>query len=100
MDLRWEILSGYGPLFMAGLWTTVQLTLVSIVCGMVLGVVLGLISSSPSSASATATILSAHAPLHPSARALATTQDRLAEKRCFERLGIPTAPFAGGELRC
>ncbi|CAN7277863.1 amino acid ABC transporter permease [Rhizobacter sp. LjRoot28] len=46
MDLRWEILAGYGPLFMAGLWTTVQLTLVSIVCGMVLGVVLGLISSS------------------------------------------------------
>lgn len=46
MDLRWEILSGYGPLFMAGLWTTVQLTLVSIVCGMVLGVILGLISSS------------------------------------------------------
>ncbi|MGE5865728.1 MAG: amino acid ABC transporter permease [Rhizobacter sp.] len=46
MDLRWEILAGYGPLFMAGLWTTVQLTLVSIVCGMVLGVILGLISSS------------------------------------------------------
>jgi polar amino acid transport system permease protein len=46
MDLRWEILAGYGPLFVAGLWTTVQLTVVSIVCGMVLGVLLGLVSSS------------------------------------------------------
>ena len=46
MDLRWEILAGYGPLFVAGLVTTVQLTLVSIVCGMVLGVFLGLVSSS------------------------------------------------------
>ena len=46
MDLRWEILAGYGPLFVAGLLTTVQLTVVSIVCGMVLGVLLGLVSSS------------------------------------------------------
>jgi polar amino acid transport system permease protein len=46
MDLRWEILAGYGPLFVAGLWTTIQLTVVSIVLGMVLGVLLGLVSSS------------------------------------------------------
>lgn len=46
MDLRWEILSGYTPLFIEGLWTTVKLTLVAIVAGLALGVVLGLISSS------------------------------------------------------
>jgi len=32
--------------------------------------------------------------MHPSPRALATTQDRLSEKRLFARLGIPAAPFA------
>ncbi|HSI47987.1 MAG TPA: amino acid ABC transporter permease [Ideonella sp.] len=48
MDLRWEILSGYWPLFMSGLATTIELTLVAIVVGLLLGVVLGLISSSRS----------------------------------------------------
>lgn len=46
MDLRWEILAGYGPLFVAGLWTTIELTLVAIGAGLVLGVVFGLVSSS------------------------------------------------------
>jgi polar amino acid transport system permease protein len=46
MDLRWEILAGYGPLFVAGLWMTVSLTVVSIGSGLVLGVLLGLVSSS------------------------------------------------------
>ena len=46
MDLRWEILAGYGPLFVAGLWMTIALTVVSIGSGLVLGVLLGLISSS------------------------------------------------------
>jgi polar amino acid transport system permease protein len=46
MDLRWEILAGYGPLFAAGLWMTVQLTIVAIGVGMVLGVFFGLVSSS------------------------------------------------------
>lgn len=46
MDLRWEILAGYGPLFASALWTTVQLTIVSIGAGLVLGVLLGLVSSS------------------------------------------------------
>lgn len=32
-------------------------------------------------------------PLYPPPAALAAAQDRLAEKRCFQRLGIPTAPF-------
>jgi polar amino acid transport system permease protein len=45
MDLRWEILVGYGPLFVQGLWMTIQLTVVSISAGMLLGVVFGLISS-------------------------------------------------------
>lgn len=46
MDLRWEILAGYGPLFAAGVWMTVKLTLVAIFAGLVLGVFFGLISSS------------------------------------------------------
>lgn len=46
MDLRWEILSGYGPLFAAGLWMTIQLTAVAIGAGLVLGVMFGLVSSS------------------------------------------------------
>jgi polar amino acid transport system permease protein len=46
VDLRWEILSGYGPLFAAGLWMTIQLTVVAIGAGLVLGVLFGLVSSS------------------------------------------------------
>ena len=46
LDLRWEILSGYLPLFVAGLWMTLQLTLVSIAGGLLLGVAFGLVSSS------------------------------------------------------
>lgn len=46
MDLRWEILAGYMPLFVSGLWMTLQLTLVAISAGMVLGVFFGLVSSS------------------------------------------------------
>ncbi len=46
MDLRWGILAGYGPLFVSGLWMTIQLTIVSITLGLVLGVFLGLVSSS------------------------------------------------------
>ncbi|WP_418320634.1 amino acid ABC transporter permease [Piscinibacter sakaiensis] len=46
MDLRWEILAGYGPLFASALLTTVKLTIVAIAAGLVLGVLFGLISSS------------------------------------------------------
>ncbi len=46
MDLRWEILAGYGPLFASGLWMTIQLTLVAIGVGLVLGTLSGLISTS------------------------------------------------------
>ena len=46
MDLRWEILAGYGPLFAAGLWMTIKLTIVAIGVGLLLGVGFGLVSSS------------------------------------------------------
>jgi polar amino acid transport system permease protein len=46
MDLRWDILAGYGPLFAQGVLTTIELTLAAIVVGMVLGIAFGLISSS------------------------------------------------------
>lgn len=46
MNLRWEILAGYGPLFLSGLWMTVQLALVAVLGGLVLGALLGLVSSS------------------------------------------------------
>ncbi|GBU17670.1 MULTISPECIES: 5-(carboxyamino)imidazole ribonucleotide synthase [Methylobacterium] len=42
---------------------------------------------------ATADILESRSVLRPSARALATTQDRLTEKRFVNGLGIETAPF-------
>jgi polar amino acid transport system permease protein len=46
MDLRWDILVGYGPLFVSGLWMTLQLTLVAIGAGLVLGALLGLVACS------------------------------------------------------
>ncbi|TCT02967.1 5-(carboxyamino)imidazole ribonucleotide synthase [Aquabacter spiritensis] len=42
---------------------------------------------------ATAEFLSARVPVRPGARALALTQDRLAEKSFVRELGIETAPF-------
>ncbi len=46
MDLRWEILAGYGPLFASALLTTIELTIVAISAGLLLGILLGLVSSS------------------------------------------------------
>ena len=46
MNLRWEILAGYGPLFWSGLLMTIQLTLVAIGAGLALGVMFGLVSTS------------------------------------------------------
>jgi polar amino acid transport system permease protein len=46
VDLRWEILAGYGPLFVSGLWMTVKLTIIAVGCGLLLGIGLGLVSSS------------------------------------------------------
>jgi polar amino acid transport system permease protein len=46
MGLRWEILGGYAPLFISGLWMTLQLTAVAMVAGLALGIVFGLVSSS------------------------------------------------------
>lgn len=42
----------------------------------------------------TAELLSAMRPLWPDAVALATSQDRLAEKRFLDSVGIPVAPYA------
>ncbi len=42
---------------------------------------------------ATAALLAARVPLRPNARALATSQDRLVEKRFVAGLGLATAPF-------
>jgi polar amino acid transport system permease protein len=46
VDLRWDILAGYGPLFVSGLLVTIELTIVAITAGLALGVLFGLISSS------------------------------------------------------
>ncbi|MDF1484542.1 amino acid ABC transporter permease [Ramlibacter sp. H39-3-26] len=46
MDLRWNILSGYMPLFVSGLWMTIKVTAVAIVAGLALGLVFGLVTSS------------------------------------------------------
>ncbi len=46
---------------------------------------------------ATLDILAPLRPIRPDARALATGQDRLAEKRLFAGLGLGTAPFAAVE---
>jgi polar amino acid transport system permease protein len=46
VDLRWEILAGYGPLFARGLAMTLQLTGVALSAGLALGVALGLIAAS------------------------------------------------------
>ncbi len=42
----------------------------------------------------TADFLAGHVPVHPGAKALGITQDRLEEKTFVSRLGIETAPFA------
>jgi polar amino acid transport system permease protein len=49
MDLRWEILVGYGPLFAAGLLMTVQLAVIAVFAGLLIGVFFGLISTSADS---------------------------------------------------
>jgi 5-(carboxyamino)imidazole ribonucleotide synthase len=43
---------------------------------------------------ATASFLAARVPLRPGARALATAQDRLAEKKFLDSIGVPLAPWA------
>lgn len=39
---RTDIITEYWPLFLAGLWTTLQLTLIGVFCGTLLGLLLGL----------------------------------------------------------
>lgn len=45
MDLRWDILVPYAPLFLEGLWMTIKLTLIGVGAGMALGLVVGVVSS-------------------------------------------------------
>ena len=45
MNLRWDILVDYLPLFMSGVWMTLKLVLVSLSAGLVLGLLLGLLRS-------------------------------------------------------
>ena len=53
--------------------------------------------------SGTVRLIDARVPVYPPVAALETAQDRAVEKACFERLGIPTAPFVAvdsiGQLR-
>ena len=48
---------------------------------------------------ATARSLAERVPVSPPPEALAAGQDRLAEKRFFQRIGVPTPPFAPVETR-
>ena len=48
-DLRWNILVGYGPLFLQGLAMTLQLTVVALTGGLALGIALGLVASTTDS---------------------------------------------------
>ncbi len=45
MDLRWEILTPYAPLFVKGVWMTVQLTVIALVLGLLAGLFIGLVTS-------------------------------------------------------
>jgi polar amino acid transport system permease protein len=45
MDLRWDILTPYAPLFVQGLWMTAQLTVLALTLGMLAGLLIGLITS-------------------------------------------------------
>ncbi len=47
MDLRWEILTPYAPLFVQGVWMTVQLTVIALVLGLLAGLLIGLVTSQP-----------------------------------------------------
>lgn len=48
---------------------------------------------------AAARLLERHLPVYPPPAALEAAQDRLAEKQFFQRLGIPTPPFAAVDDR-
>lgn len=47
MDLRWDILTPYAPLFVQGVWMTVQLTVIALVLGLFAGLMIGLVTSQP-----------------------------------------------------
>ncbi len=45
MDLRWNILTPYAPLFVQGVWMTVQLTVIALTLGLLAGLMIGLVTS-------------------------------------------------------
>jgi polar amino acid transport system permease protein len=45
MDLRWDILTPYAPLFVEGVLMTVELTLIALVLGLLAGLLIGLVTS-------------------------------------------------------
>ena len=47
MDLRWEILTPYAPLFLRGVWMTLALTSIALVLGLLAGLLIGLINAKP-----------------------------------------------------
>ena len=47
MDLRWEILTPYAPLFLRGVWMTLALTSIALVLGLMAGLLIGLINAKP-----------------------------------------------------
>lgn len=49
MDLRWEILVPYAPLFVRGVWMTLALTAIALTLGLVAGLFIGLVNARPAS---------------------------------------------------
>jgi polar amino acid transport system permease protein len=47
MDLRWEILTPYAPLFAQGILTTLQITCIALVLGLAMGLGIGLVTAQP-----------------------------------------------------
>ena len=47
MDLRWEILTPYAPLFLRGVWMTLALTSIALVLGLMAGLLIGLVNAKP-----------------------------------------------------
>lgn len=45
MDLRWDILTPYAPLFVQGVLTTLQLTLIALFLGLATGLAIGLVTA-------------------------------------------------------
>ncbi len=47
MDLRWDILTPYAPLFVNGVWMTLALTGIALTLGLLFGLMVGLVTARP-----------------------------------------------------